>query len=257
MYLINHLNYSFYLSKYIFSGLSVLVLDVMWKNLTRSQFVCWIEWEGERFEFKDAPSYSEKNWGEAFPKKWFWVQCNVFEGASGGVALTAAGGVRKLLGPEVFENPALIGVHYDGDFYEFAPWNGVLNWEIAPWGSWYMSAENETHLVQLEVTTKDLGTILRAPSEEAGLAPASKHTGAGVLKLQMWERKHDGSKGKLVLEVTSDMAEAGVGGGPWLYTWKGKTFLPKFYRSALQLTFDLDSIFRWFPLLERFRPPGF
>ncbi|CAO2825939.1 unnamed protein product [Amaranthus hypochondriacus] len=33
----------------------------------------WIEWDGERFEFENAPSYSEKNWGAGFPKKWFWV----------------------------------------------------------------------------------------------------------------------------------------------------------------------------------------
>lgn len=40
-----------------------------------------------------------------------------------------------------------IGVHYGGVFYEFVPWNGVVNWEIAPWGNWIMSAENETHKV--------------------------------------------------------------------------------------------------------------
>lgn len=33
----------------------------------------WIEWDGKRFEFQNAPSYSEKNWGGAFPRKWFWV----------------------------------------------------------------------------------------------------------------------------------------------------------------------------------------
>lgn len=42
-----------------------------------------------------------------------------------------------------------IGVHYDGIFYEFVPWNGVVNWEVAPWGSWYMEAENETHKVNI------------------------------------------------------------------------------------------------------------
>lgn len=40
-----------------------------------------------------------------------------------------------------------VGVHYEGKFYEFVPWNGVANWEIAPWGYWYMGAENETHVV--------------------------------------------------------------------------------------------------------------
>lgn len=33
----------------------------------------WIEWDGKKYEFRNAPSYSEKNWGGAFPKKWFWV----------------------------------------------------------------------------------------------------------------------------------------------------------------------------------------
>jgi len=40
-----------------------------------------------------------------------------------------------------------VGVHYDGIFYEFVPWNGVVNWEISPWGYWYMAADNGTHLV--------------------------------------------------------------------------------------------------------------
>lgn len=40
-----------------------------------------------------------------------------------------------------------IAVHYDGVFYEFVPWNGVVKWEIAQWGCWSMSAENETHKV--------------------------------------------------------------------------------------------------------------
>uniref|UniRef100_A0A2P2JB86 Uncharacterized protein MANES_16G072000 n=1 Tax=Rhizophora mucronata TaxID=61149 RepID=A0A2P2JB86_RHIMU len=34
----------------------------------------WIEWDGELFEFNNAPSYSEKNWGGGFPRKWFWVR---------------------------------------------------------------------------------------------------------------------------------------------------------------------------------------
>lgn len=40
-----------------------------------------------------------------------------------------------------------IGVHYGGTFYEFVPWNGVVNWEIAPWGYWFMSADNGRHVV--------------------------------------------------------------------------------------------------------------
>uniref|UniRef100_A0A6N2NHH0 Tocopherol cyclase n=1 Tax=Salix viminalis TaxID=40686 RepID=A0A6N2NHH0_SALVM len=214
----------------------------------------WIEWDGERFEFEDAPSYSEKNWGGAFPRKWFWVQCNVFEGASGEVALTAAGGLRQIAGrSETFENAALVGVHYDGIFYEFVPWNGVVNWEIFPWGYWYMAADNGTHLVELEATTKDLGTALRAPTAEAGLAPALKDTCFGVLKLQIWERRYDGTKGKLILDVTSDMALVEVGGGPWFSTWKGKASMRELVSRTVGAPIDMDGIFSFAPL---FKPPG-
>lgn len=40
-----------------------------------------------------------------------------------------------------------IGIHYGGIFYEFVPWNGVVSWEVDPWGHWRFSAENETYSV--------------------------------------------------------------------------------------------------------------
>ncbi|CAO2825953.1 unnamed protein product [Amaranthus hypochondriacus] len=212
----------------------------------------WIEWDGERFEFENAPSYSEKNWGAGFPKKWFWVQCNVFEGARGEVALTAAGGLRELPGGRI-ENAALVGVHYAGIFYEFVPWNGVVEWEIAPWGHWKISADNGSYNVELEATSDNPGTPLRAPTPENGLAVACKDTCFGLLKLQIWERKSDGSKGKVVLEVTSKMAALEVGGGPWFESWKGKTTTPEILSAALRVPVDVESVFNFVPF---FKPPG-
>ncbi|GFZ08458.1 tocopherol cyclase, chloroplast [Actinidia rufa] len=242
--------------------LTLLISRSIWYTSIQSNFSSpgkeysegWIEWDGERFEFQNAPSYSEKNWGGAFPRKWFWVQCNVFEGASGQVALTAAGGLRQLPGlGETFENAALIGIHHGGIFYEFVPWNGVVSFEISQWGHWYMSAENETHKVELEATTEDPGATLRAPTSEAGLAPACKDTCFGDLRLRLWERRNDGTKGKMILDVTSNMAALEVGGGPWFNTWKGKTSTPEIVNRALNLPVDVDGIFGFVPLLK---PPG-
>eukprot|EP00262_Sarcandra_glabra_P012044 TRINITY_DN3006_c0_g1_i1.p1 TRINITY_DN3006_c0_g1~~TRINITY_DN3006_c0_g1_i1.p1 ORF type:complete len:480 (-),score=68.94 TRINITY_DN3006_c0_g1_i1:45-1484(-) len=216
----------------------------------------WIEWDGERFEFQNAPSYSEKNWGGAFPRKWFWVQCNIFKGASGEVALTAAGGLRKLSGlTDSFENAALIGVHFNGTFYEFAPWTGVVKWEVDPWGYWYMSAENKTHKVELESTTKEAGIPLRAPTMEAGFATAfpCKDTCLGDLRLQLWERRYDGSKGKIILDVNSNMAALETGGGPWYTRWKGETSSPEVLSQALNTPVDVEGIFNLVPVLK---PPG-
>ncbi|KAL0302283.1 UNVERIFIED_CONTAM: Tocopherol cyclase, chloroplastic [Sesamum angustifolium] len=214
----------------------------------------WIEWDDKRYEFKNAPSYSEKNWGGGFPRKWFWVQCNVFQGADGEVALTAAGGLRQVPGlSETFENAALIGVHYSGAFYEFVPWNGVVNWEIAPWGHWSISAENETYTVELEATTKDPGTTLRAPTTEAGLAPVCKDTCFADLRLRLWERRYNGSVGKVILDVKSNMAAVEVGGGPWFTTWKGKTHTPEIIKRVVGLPVDVEGMFGLAPFL---RPPG-
>lgn len=214
----------------------------------------WIEWGDKRYEFKNAPSYSEKNWGAGFPRKWFWVQCNIFEGADGEVALTAGGGLRQLPGlGDTFESVALIGVHYGGVFYEFVPWNGVVNWEVDPWGHWCFSAENETHTVEVEVTTKDPGTPLRAPTSEAGFTPACKDTCFGDLRLRLWERRYDGTEGKVILDVTSNMAAAEVGGGPWFCTWKGKTNTPEILTRVVGLPVDVEGIFGLAPF---FKPPG-
>ncbi|KAL0323833.1 UNVERIFIED_CONTAM: putative tocopherol cyclase, chloroplastic [Sesamum calycinum] len=223
----------------------------------------WIEWDDKRYEFKNAPSYSEKNWGGGFPRKWFWVQCNVFQGADGEVALTAAGGLRQVPGlSETFENAALIGVHYGGAFYEFVPWNGVVNWEIAPWGHWSISAENDTYTVELEATTKDPGTTLRAPTTEAGLAPVCNDTCFADLRLRLWERRYDGRipahyhlmyMMKVILDVTSNMAAVEVGGGPWFTTWKGKTHTPEIIKRVVGLPVDVEGMFGLAPFL---RPPG-
>ncbi|KAL8522047.1 hypothetical protein ACS0TY_012264 [Phlomoides rotata] len=214
----------------------------------------WIEWDDKRYEFTNAPSYSEKNWGGGFPRKWFWVQCNVFEGADGEVALTAGGGLRQLPGlSETFENAALIGVHYGGVFYEFAPWTGGVSWEIAPWGHWCISAKSETHAVELEATTKDPGTALRAPTTEAGLAPACRDTCYGHLRLRIWERRYDGTEGKVILDVTSKMAALEVGGGPWFTSWKGKTQASEILNRVVGLPVDVEGIFGLAPFLK---PPG-
>lgn len=64
----------------------------------------YIEWGGRRFEFTDAPTYAEKNWGGSFPKRWFWAQCNAWEGEADLAVRTgrghdaAAGGGRWLKG---------------------------------------------------------------------------------------------------------------------------------------------------------------
>eukprot|EP00803_Ostreobium_quekettii_P009211 evm.model.scf_772EXC.8 EVM.evm.TU.scf_772EXC.8 scf_772EXC:60971-64254(+) len=120
----------------------------------------WFKWGDRMYNFRDAPSYYEKNWGAGFPSKWFWVQCNDFDGHPD-LCLTSVGAKRKLGLQAVEEDVGMIGVHYKGEFIELVPWSGEVEWEVEPWGSWRMQARNSTAEAELIVETKpDAGTVL-------------------------------------------------------------------------------------------------
>lgn len=64
-----------------------------------------------------AAVYCEKNWGRGFPKRWWWVQANSFEGQPD-LSVTSLGSTRTVLGIE--EEIGIIAVHFQGLFYEFS-----------------------------------------------------------------------------------------------------------------------------------------
>ncbi|MGF1512297.1 MAG: tocopherol cyclase family protein [Elainellaceae cyanobacterium] len=169
----------------------------------------WVDWQGERYEFSQAPAYSEKNWGGAFPQKWFWINCNSFDVAD--LALTAGGGRRSVLW--WMEAVAMVGLHHGDRFYEFAPWNAEVHWKIHPWGSWQMWAESATHRVEITAATALPGTPLRAPTLD-GLVFCCRDTMQGQVHLRLTRR--DGSP---VVEATSHTGGLEVGGGVWESVW--------------------------------------
>jgi tocopherol cyclase len=174
----------------------------------------WIDWNGKVYEFTKVPAYGEKNWGGAFPKRWFWVNCNSFEGEPD-LALTAGGGRRGVLW--WMESVAMIGLHYRGTFYEFAPWNAKVDWNIQPWGRWELQAKNEQYEVELTGTTDLSGTLLRAPTEN-GLAFCCRDTMQGQLHLQLTELSSGNQK--IILADHSFLCGLEIGGEPWDSAWQ-------------------------------------
>ena len=175
----------------------------------------WIEWNGQRYEFTRAPAYSEKNWGGAFPQQWFWLNCNSFIDQPD-LALTAGGGRRSVLG--WMESVAMIGIHHRGQFYEFVPWNAQVEWQIQPWGSWRMQAENGDYTVELVGTTDQPGTSLRAPTQQ-GLTFICKDTMQGKVRLQLRQRRSQ----TLILEAHSDLCGLETGGDRWQGLWSSRS----------------------------------
>jgi tocopherol cyclase len=170
----------------------------------------WIEWRGKRYEFSNAPAYSEKNWGRSFPEKWFWLNCNSFS-ETVGLAVTVGGGRRKLLW--TIEEVAMVGIHYRGKFYEFVPWNSQINWQIQPWGKWQIQATNGDFQVELIGTTDLAGTKVSTPTEQ-GLVMCCRDTLKGLLSIDLRTRQ-----GQQIITANSNLAGLEVGGTGWEQAW--------------------------------------
>ena len=179
----------------------------------------WIDWRSSdtdteltRYTFENAPAYAEKNWGGAFPAKWFWMQCNAFE-SEPSLSVTAAAGIREVL---IFkENVGLIGIHHKGKFYEFLSTKTQFSWTVDPWGYWHLSAQNFAHRVVLTGRATDEGAWVRVPTRD-GLQFLCRDTTHGHLSLQLWKR---GAEDTLIVEANSSLAGLEVGGDPWQEPW--------------------------------------
>ncbi len=169
-----------------------------------------IHWQGKTYAFEREPAYAEKNWGGAFPSKWFWLQCNAFADAPG-LSITAAGGVRDVL--FLKENVGLIGIHYQGEFYEFLSTKTAFSWTVDPWGYWHLTARDHRYRVEITGRADDKDAYVRVPTRE-GLQWLCRDTTHGNLRTQLWS-----VDGGLVVEATSDLAGLEVGGGPWDAAW--------------------------------------
>jgi tocopherol cyclase len=171
----------------------------------------WIEWQGQRYEFDRAPAYSEKNWGRSFPQKWFWLNCNSFS-ETVGLAVTAGGGRRKVLWTT--EEVAMVGIHDQGRFYEFVPWNAQIEWQIQPWGEWRIQATSSDFQVELIGTTDLAGTMVSTPTEQ-GLAICCRDTLQGLLSIDLRTRQ-----GEQIILANSNVAGLEVGGDGWELGWQ-------------------------------------
>lgn len=210
-------------------------------------------WNGKRYEFTDAPFYAEKNWGGSFPSKWYWVQCNSFQGftspdGSSRLSLTAGGGIRKVPFGKT-EDLGMVCVHHNGIFYEAVPWTGEMEWDVDPWGSWSFSARctsgKRLFEVEVKATCDGEGVALRAPTEDLGLAYFCRDSFYADVELSLYELVWDGEKkehvrGGAIIEKVKSINKTGaveIGGGPYWNPWKGKSRMRQPLKALVKLPY--------------------
>ncbi len=79
--------------------------------------------DGVPVDFSGGRGYIEKDWGQAFPKAWIWMQSNHFGEAAAGTCLTASVAIIPWLGGAF---PGFIaGLWHGGQLYRFATYTGA------------------------------------------------------------------------------------------------------------------------------------
>jgi tocopherol cyclase len=220
-----------------------------------------VVWKNKTYSFENEPFYAEKNWGKALPQKWYWTQCNSFDGYTergNELAVTAGGGIRKVpFGQE--ESLGMVSVHYKGKFYEAVPWTGTMGWKVDTWGSWvlYGKCTEGDRKFEVEVTyhvdpEETPGLVFRAPTPKDGMVYFCRDTFEADVTLTLWELEFDEIKKEWIRKAgpplidcaKSSQGGAEVGGGPWWDTWQNDSRLKRSFKFMLSLPYKMRQTFR-------------
>eukprot|EP00871_Galdieria_phlegrea_P001396 jgi/Galph1/2257/GphlegSOOS_G963.1 len=180
----------------------------------------WIQWKDQYYPIEHCPVYVEKNWGQSFPKRWFWLQCNCFCGEAD-LSVTSLGATRRAL-LEKARGGEETSIYSMGSF---------------SMGYWWVSAESVDYHVELVAYCDCPGHILLGPSRE-GLQPNTKESLLGYMNIHLTEK----SSGCTLVNDYSRVAAVEVGSQDeanlWNQPWKEKIFaLPHWWKQLIE-TFD-------------------
>jgi tocopherol cyclase len=202
---------------------------------------------------------AEKNWGAALPKKWYWTQCNSFDGYDE-LSVTAGGGIRSIpFGRQ--EKLGMISVHHNGTFFEGVPWCGVMEWKVK-WGSWELRGRftDGNHPFEAVVTyacdpAKIPGLVFRAPTPDEGMVYFCRDTFDAHVNLTLWELQWDAERKEYIRKpgfpridnAYSAQGGAEIGGGPWWDEWKGTSQVKQPIKALLRLPGRVSSLLKSLP----------
>jgi hypothetical protein len=164
--------------------------------------------------FDRAPVHQEKNWGHAFPKRWIWMQSNLFEDRPD-VAFAAAGG--PIFGFNQSPSGYMMGLRWRNQFFNWRTQDGhkfaEVSFRHAPYEDqvvWSFAAENLRYRVEVTASAPYSELIAVDIPSEGGLEfGAFEHLSADVT-IEIYQR--DGFSWKWLDQVHSSRTAVEAGG---------------------------------------------
>jgi hypothetical protein len=117
----------------------------------------YVSWGGRHIGFDNADGYIEKDWGEAFPKSWIWMQCGDKQAAFMCSLAHIPYGAIRFTG-------LICALLANGEQYRFATYNGAkaISVSIRP-GNIYVRIKRKDLWLDVNVQNKEFGS-LKAPT---------------------------------------------------------------------------------------------
>lgn len=132
---------------------------------------------GQTLNFEHGRGYTEKDWGQAFPRAWVWVQTNHF--GAPGVSLSASVATIPWLG-SAFQG-FIVGFLHHGHLYRFATYTGAktTRLRVSPTQIvWHLS--DGRHRLELVAERNANSGTLHAPAPAAMQARVQESLSATV-----------------------------------------------------------------------------
>ncbi|MCA9540409.1 MAG: hypothetical protein KC620_16030 [Myxococcales bacterium] len=160
--------------------------------------------------FANAPAYTEKVWGTAFPRRWYWMQANAFDRP--GASLCLSGGLVPVPGLDLAVRAGMILWHDGTRLHRFASHVGAtIRDEVAP-GRWRLDARRPRLRLQVEADCPPEALVpLESPTPD-GLHRIAHESLAGTVRVRLWHRPHPLVRWTLLHEARSQWAGVEWGG---------------------------------------------
>lgn len=136
--------------------------------------------DGETIDFSGGRGYTEKDWGQAFPAAYIWLQSNLFEAP--GVSLTGSVATIPWLG-RAFRG-FIVGLWHAGTLYRFTTYTGGQIARLALTDThvdWVLTGQHRGRRLRLSIQAdRSEGGLLRSPERTAMLARVAESMTSSV-----------------------------------------------------------------------------
>lgn len=140
--------------------------------------------DGESIDFTDGRGYMEKDWGQAFPRAWIWMQSNHFEQKHTSLTVSVAA-IPWLSG--AFTG-FIVGFLHEGRLYRFASYTGARIEHLSVTGDHvnvHFAGKTQGRRYRLEIAAnRDEGGMLRSP-ERADMVARVNESMTNTINLRL------------------------------------------------------------------------